>query len=59
MYTPQKDMLLPKGKTCKDCLHFQRTCEWLISCDPNKTSCDWSPSRFLDIKPTVVTESNA
>ncbi len=44
-----KDMLLPEGKTCKDCFHFER-CEWLIQCKPNRISCDWSPSRFVEVK---------
>jgi len=39
-------MLLPLGKTCADCHHFKRTCEWLISCDPTNSWCDWAPSRF-------------
>jgi hypothetical protein len=39
------DMKLPDGKTCNDCIHFQR-CSWLISCSPNNTNCDWSPSKF-------------
>ena len=37
---------LPTGKTCGDCLHFKRTCEWLISCEPTRTRCDWYPIRF-------------
>ena len=44
-----KPMELPKDKTCSDCQHFKATCEWLISCDPNRTTCDWNPSRFLPI----------
>jgi len=42
------DMKLPDGKTCGDCAHFKRTCEWLISCNPAATNCDWSPSRFVE-----------
>jgi hypothetical protein len=37
---------LPKGRTCGDCLHFKPTCEWLISCKPTRTQCDWYPIRF-------------
>jgi hypothetical protein len=37
---------LPDGKTCGECFHFKRTCEWLISCKPTSTSCDWYPVRF-------------
>jgi hypothetical protein len=40
-----EDMELPEGKMCADCAHFKR-CEWLISCKPTNTECDWSPSRF-------------
>lgn len=40
------DMNLPPGMTCGDCVHFTRTCEWLISCNPANTTCDWAPSRF-------------
>ncbi len=43
-------MALPAGKTCGDCFHFKRTCAWLISCNPANITCDWSPSRFLDIE---------
>ena len=39
-------MLLPKGKTCADCVHFTKTCKWLIACNPNNTNCDWNPSRY-------------
>lgn len=42
----QKTMQLPPGKTCADCWHFKRTCEWLISCEPTRRECDWAPSRF-------------
>ncbi len=34
--------------TCADCAHFKR-CEWLVSCQPDNTSCDWSPSRFVQL----------
>lgn len=37
---------LPEGKTCGDCTHFKRTCEWLIACKPDARGCDWIPSRF-------------
>jgi hypothetical protein len=39
-------MDLPAGKTCSDCVHFQRTCIWLIGCKPTNTRCDWNPSRY-------------
>jgi hypothetical protein len=38
-------MMLPQGKSCSDCIHFNR-CAWLIACNPNNTICDWSPSKF-------------
>ena len=34
------------GKTCGDCAHFKRTCEWLISYSGKETSCDWYPIKF-------------
>ncbi len=40
-------MELPAGRTCADCSHFKRTCEWLIDCEPGRTSCDWWPVRFV------------
>ena len=40
------DMALPEGKTCGDCVHFRRTCSWLVSCHPENSVCDWSPHRF-------------
>lgn len=39
-------MNLPTGKTCDDCIFFKRTCEWLFSCEPTRTQCDWYPIRF-------------
>ena len=42
---------LPNGKTCGDCAHMNR-CEWLISCDPQNTRCDWAPHRFVEVKAT-------
>lgn len=41
------EMRLPAGKTCADCAHFPR-CTWLIRCEAGWTSCDWSPSRFIE-----------
>jgi hypothetical protein len=40
----------PPGKTCSDCVHFKRTCIWLLSYDGTETSCDWIPSRFVERK---------
>lgn len=36
-------MDLPAGKTCEDCVHFKRTCSWLLSYSGKETSCDWFP----------------
>jgi len=47
----RKPMELPVGKTCKDCSHWKKTCEWLISSRKgNETTCDWNPSRFMEIE---------
>jgi hypothetical protein len=37
--------LLPEGKCCADCAHFQR-CHALLSRTGEETVCDWIPSRF-------------
>ena len=42
-------MDLPANTTCSNCVHFKRTCEWLIDCRPDRTSCDWFPVRFFRI----------
>ena len=41
---------LPDGKTCGDCVHFERTCTWLLSRDGEDTECDWLPIRFSEIR---------
>jgi hypothetical protein len=38
-------MNLPPGKTCKDCMSFQK-CIRLFGCIATNDNCDWSPSRF-------------
>ena len=48
-------MNLPDGKTCADCYHFKRTCEWLISCPPTRIRCDWYPIRFRSVSPAPPT----
>jgi hypothetical protein len=36
-----------EGLTCGDtCAHFPR-CDWLISCPPERLTCDWMPSRYV------------
>lgn len=42
-----ENSILPTGKTCADCAHFNQ-CDWLFSCVPENTACDWSPSRFRE-----------
>jgi hypothetical protein len=39
-------MRLPKGQTCGDCAHIQR-CKSIYGHTETDTSCDWSPSRFV------------
>lgn len=43
-------MKLPIGETCNNCIWFECKCKWLIQCNPSNTSCDWSPSRFIELK---------
>ena len=44
---PEPNMLLPNGKTCSDCHNWKR-CNTFIGLKGTETSCDWSPSRFLE-----------
>jgi hypothetical protein len=46
-------MELPAGATCADCLHFKRTCSWLLSRNGTEASCDWWPVRFVRITAEV------
>ena len=39
------DIMLPEGKTCKDCKHYHR-CGQFINIDGDEIQCDFSPSRF-------------
>jgi hypothetical protein len=41
-------MNLPDGKTCRDCRHYTRTCEWLLNRKASATECDWEPSKFRE-----------
>ena len=51
-----KPMELPKGQTCGDCEHWKNTCEKLICSKTSKDiTCDWSPSRFVQIQTTKQT----
>ena len=38
-------MLLPKGKTCADCVHVER-CTTIFGAKPENTSCGFEPIRF-------------
>lgn len=40
----------PPGKTCKDCVWFERKCSWLLSYKGTETACDWIPSRYRQIE---------
>lgn len=37
---------LAVGEKCGDCVHYERTCVWLLNFQPDSTRCDWTPSRF-------------
>ena len=43
------EMSLPQGKTCGDCVHFER-CKWLISAEKTWTNCDFYPNKFIEKK---------
>jgi hypothetical protein len=40
-------MLLPPGKTCGDCRHYER-CRFLVGRSLTEQHCDWYPSRFQE-----------
>jgi len=42
-----EDMDLPEGKTCKDCVHFDR-CHMLFQVKGSNTWCDFSPIKFVE-----------
>jgi hypothetical protein len=43
----EADMKLPDGKTCVDCVHFNR-CSTLFGHIESDEVCDWAPSRFRE-----------
>ena len=45
----ERDMKLPDGKTCIDCKNWNR-CKALIGLTGKETSCDFSPSRFVEVQ---------
>lgn len=44
----EPEMDLPAGKTCGDCFHLNRCCA-IFGHIPADESCDWAPSRFLEV----------
>lgn len=40
-----REMELPEGKTCADCVHTRRCC-LMFGHIPEDEVCDWHPSRF-------------
>ena len=44
------EFTLPEGKTCIDCVYFERTCMWLLSREGEDTECDWLPIKFLELE---------
>ncbi len=48
MENEEREMRLPEGKTCGDCVHFER-CNKLVGSCVSWTSCDFHPSRFQEV----------
>lgn len=46
----EPSMLLPAGKTCADCAHFNR-CNAMFGHIAADEVCDWAPSQFRAIPP--------
>lgn len=44
----EPDMVLPEGKTCKDCIRFLSCAGFLGQHIQDNQHCDWSPSYFRD-----------
>jgi len=47
----EDDMKLPEGKTAESCGHFAR-CSMMFGCEKHHTTCDFSPSRYIEKTPT-------
>lgn len=47
----EPSMLLPDGKTCADCVHFQR-CNAIYGHIAADEVCDWAPNRFYPNRTT-------
>lgn len=45
-----QEMLLPKGKTCADCIYCFH-CVPMYGVKPTNESCDFHPIRFCEAKP--------
>ena len=45
---------IPNNQSCLDCVHFNKTCKWLLSREGSERECDWFPSKF---KPFEVIKS--
>lgn len=43
------EMSLPDGKTCQSCVWLDG-CRKLFNVNPRNEVCDWSPSRFEEMK---------
>jgi len=44
-----KNMMLPQGKTCKNCVHCER-CTSMFGKKETDMSCDFYPIRYYEIK---------
>ncbi len=42
-----EDMKLPAGATCGECRHVERCLAFGFTASPTRTTCDFSPSRFV------------
>jgi len=42
-----KEMLLPEGKTCANCRHFER-CSKMYGAHDKRQDCDFYPNKFQD-----------
>lgn len=43
---PRNLMELPAGRTCQDCMFFDRQCRADFNVDPRATSCEFIPAAF-------------
>jgi hypothetical protein len=52
--TDPDKMRLPTGKTCGDCAHIRR-CMAIFGHVETDKHCDWSPSRFVEVRKAGAT----